>query len=156
MKRIFLSIAIATMLTGAISAQDYKTSLGLRAGVPYGLTVKHFVSQSNAIEAMASSRWGGLIVTGLFENEHWTGEFPGLNWFWGFGGHAGFWNAGANPYIDATYTGAVIGLDAILGLEYTFDEIPLNLSLDVLPTLNLIGTTGWGGFNGALSIRYVF
>ena len=43
-----------------------------------------------------------------------------------------------------------------LGLEYTFDEIPLNLSLDLLPSINLIGSTGWGGINGALSVRYVF
>ncbi len=54
------------------------------------------------------------------------------------------------------YSGPVIGIDGILGLEYTFDEIPLNLSLDILPSLNLIGSSGWGGINGALSIRYVF
>ncbi len=40
--------------------------------------------------------------------------------------------------------------------EYTFDEIPLNLSIDLLPTFNIIGYTGWGGINGALSVRYVF
>jgi hypothetical protein len=71
-------------------------------------------------------------------------------------GHAGFWGVGRNPNVDATYNGSVLGLDAIIGLEYTFDEFPINLSLDLLPTVNLIGDTGWGGINGALSIRYVF
>lgn len=149
---LFLSIAFSSVTI----AQDYRTGIGLRAGVPYGLTVKHFLTKSNALEGILASRWGGFIITGLYENEHWTGEYPGLNWYWGFGAHVGFWSVGANPRVDETYSGAVIGADAILGLEYTFDEIPLNLSLDILPTFNLIGYSGWGGINGALSIRYVF
>ncbi len=156
MKRIFIVIAILTTLTLTSSGQDYRTSLGLRAGLPYGLTVKHFLGKYNALEGILASKWGGFVITGLYENEHWTGEYPGLNWFWGFGAHVGFWDAGRNPNIDATYVGSVIGADAILGLEYTFDEIPLNLSLDLLPSVNLIGSTGWGGINGGLSIRYVF
>jgi hypothetical protein len=156
MKRMFLMIVLAAALMATSAGQDYKTSLGLRAGLPYGLTVKHFLSKKNALEGILASKWGGFVVTGLYENEHWTGEYPGLNWFWGIGAHAGFWDAGRNPNIKETYEGSVIGLDVIAGLEYTFDEIPLNLSLDLLPTFNLIGDTGWGGINGAISIRYVF
>ena len=156
MKKTLLILAITLSFNIAMNAQDYKTSLGLRAGLPYGLTVKHFLSEQNAFEGILASRWGGFVVTGLFENEHWTGEYPGLNWFWGFGAHLGFWDAGTNPNFNATYTGSVLGLDGILGLEYTFDEIPLNLSIDILPTVNLIGYAGWGGINSAISVRYVF
>jgi hypothetical protein len=156
MKRAFFIIAFIAALSISSYGQDYRTSFGLRAGLPYGLTVKHFLSKYNAVEGLLASSWGGFVITGLYENEHQTGQYPGLNWFWGFGGHIGFWDAGRNPRVDATYVGAVIGADAILGLEYTFDEFPLNLSLDLLPTINLIGNTGWGGINGALSIRYVF
>jgi hypothetical protein len=156
MKRIFLLIAFVTLLGSMVYSQDYRTSLGLRGGLPYGLTVKHFLSKTNALEGILASSWGGFVVTGLYENEHWTGKYPGLNWFWGLGAHAGFWDTGMNPNVDETYSGSIIGADAIIGLEYTFDEIPLNVSLDLLPTFNLIGYTGWGGINGALSIRYVF
>lgn len=156
MKRTFFILILFAAISLSSYGQDYRTSLGLRAGLPYGLTVKHFLNKYNALEGMLASSWGGFVITGLYENEHWTGEYPGLNWFWGFGGHVGFWDMGRNPNVAASYTGAVIGVDAILGLEYTFDEIPLNLSLDLLPTVNLIGDTGWGGINGALSIRYVF
>jgi len=157
MKRVFLLIAIIAAITVTAAGQDYKTSLGLRAGYPYsGLTIKHFLNKKNALEGMLGTSWGGFVATGLYENEHWTGEYPGLNWFWGIGAHAGFWDAGRNPKIVDTYEGSVIGLDLIAGLEYTFDEIPLNLSLDLLPTFNLIGDTSWGGINGAISIRYVF
>jgi len=156
MKKVLLVLAIVLALNITANSQDYRTAVGLRAGVPYGLTVKHFMNETNAFEGILASRWGGFSITGLYENEHWTGEYPGLNWFWGFGGHIGFWDAGNNPRVNATYTGSVIGVDGILGLEYTFDEIPLNLSFDILPTINLIGYSGWGGINSAISIRYVF
>lgn len=156
MKRILLLFVTVVFLTVSLHGQDYKTSVGLRAGLPYGLTVKHFLNKTDALEGLLASSWGGFVVTGFYENEHWTGQYPGLNWYWGVGGHAGFWDAGRNPNLDQTYVGSVIGVDGIIGLEYTFDEIPLNLSLDLLPTINLIGSTGWGGINGALSVRYVF
>lgn len=156
MKKLIIGLSLIISLGLTLNAQEYKTSLGLRAGVPYGLTIKHFPGKSNAIEGILAIRWQGFIATALFENEHWTGQYPGFNWFWGLGAHVGFWDAGNNPNLNQTYYGSVIGVDGILGLEYTFDEIPLNLSLDLLPTVNLIGSTGWGGINGALSIRYVF
>lgn len=156
MRRIFFLVILFSGLSISLFGQDYRTSLGFRAGLPYGLTVKHFLSKTNALEGVLASRWGGFVITGLYENEHWTGEYPGLNWFWGFGAHAGFWDAGSNPNIDTDYVGSVIGADAILGIEYTFDDLPINLSLDLLPSLNIIGVTGWGGINGAISVRYVF
>ena len=156
MKKILPLIIVFCSLFATVGAQDYKTGLGIRAGVPFGVTVKHFLNEDNAIEGILASRWRGLVVTGLYEFEYWTGEYPGLNWYWGAGAHLGVWGATYNPNINETYSGAVIGVDGVLGLEYTFDEIPLNLSLDLLPSLNLIGFTGWGGINGALSIRYVF
>jgi hypothetical protein len=155
-KRIVIALVLFVSISFAANSQDYRTGIGFRAGVPYGLTVKHFISESNAIEGILASRWGGLVITGLYENEHWTGEYPSLNWYWGFGAHIGFWDTGYNPRINDSYTGSVIGVDGILGLEYTFDDFPLNLSLDILPTINLLGSTGWGGINGALSVRYVF
>jgi hypothetical protein len=157
MKKVLFTLLLFAFIGLWANAQDYKTSLGLRASVPYGLTIKHFVSKYNAIEGILASGWQGFEATALIENERWTGKYPGFNWFWGLGAHVGFWNAGDNPYLKNSYNGsAVIGVDGILGLEYTFDEIPLNLSVDVLPSINLIGSSGWGGSIGALSIRYVF
>ncbi|HKL66789.1 MAG TPA: hypothetical protein VJ877_02770, partial [Bacteroidales bacterium] len=124
MKRTILILFSAFIIGSALNAQDYKTSLGLRAGFPYGVTVKHFLNETNALEGILASSWGGFVVTGLYENEHWTGQYPGLNWFWGFGAHIGFWDNN-NNYIDDPDVGSVLGADFILGMEYTFDEIPL-------------------------------
>jgi len=155
MKRLLLIIGIVTMVGVAANGQDYKTALGLRLGWPAnGFTVKHFLNQTNAIEGILATSHGGFVVTGLYENEHWTGEYPGLNWFWGFGAHIGYWDN--NPYVDEADSGTILGADFIIGLEYTFDEIPLNLSIDLMPSVNLLGSTGWGGLYGGISVRYVF
>jgi hypothetical protein len=154
MKKALIILLLAGLLNFTLKAQDYKTSLGLRAGYPYGLTIKHFVSEANAFEGILAANWGGFVAIALYENEHWTGHYPGFNWFWGLGAHIGSWDN--NPHVRSTYTGSIFGVDGIVGLEYTFDEIPLNLSLDLLPSVNLIGDTNWGGIFSALSIRYVF
>ena len=155
MKKTVIIIFSLFVLGFSVDAQDYRTSAGLRAGFPYGVTVKHFLNETNALEGILASSWGGFVVTGLYENVHWTGEYPGLNWFWGFGAHLGFWGTRSN-FIDDPGVGSIVGADLVLGLEYTFDEIPLNLSLDVMPSVNLIGYTGWNGVQGGLSVRYVF
>ena len=159
MKKSLLIILLIIPLGTSLNAQEYKTSLGLRIGYPYyGITIKHFMNDYNAVEGILGSSFNGFVATGLFENVHWTGKYPALNWYWGIGAHAGFWDAGANKYItDKNFTGgAVLGVDGGLGMEYTFDKIPLNLSLDAIPSVNLIGSFGWGGINIGLSVRYVF
>ncbi|MCD4768836.1 MAG: hypothetical protein K8R35_01545 [Bacteroidales bacterium] len=155
MKRLLITLTILAFITITAGAQDYRTAIGLRGGYPAnGVTIKHFLNTSNAVEGILATSHGGFVVTALYENEHWTGEYPGLNWFWGFGAHIGFWDS--NPYIDNVDVSTVLGADFILGLEYTFDEIPLNLSIDLLPSVNLLGYSGWGGIHGGLSIRYAF
>ncbi len=48
------------------------------------------------------------------------------------------------------------GIGAQLGLEYCFEEIPLQLSLDWKPSFNLVPATGFGWQGLALGIRYLF
>ncbi|HAX94627.1 MAG TPA: hypothetical protein DCY25_11950, partial [Bacteroidales bacterium] len=74
------------------------------------------------------------------------------------GGHIGFWN-GDNTYDrwgDAGTNYTVIGIDGILGIEYNFEEVPINIGLDWKPAFNLTGYSGFWGDGGALSIRYIF
>jgi len=155
MKKLILIIGVIATLGITAQGHDYRTALGIRLGWPAnGVTVKHFLNETNAVEGIIATSYGGFVLTGLYENEHWTGEYPGLNWFWGFGAHLGFWDS--NPYADQFSGSTIVGADFIVGLEYTFDEIPLNLSMDLMPSVNLIGYTGWGGIKGGISVRYVF
>jgi hypothetical protein len=161
MKRIVTVLLFLLLLNIASNGQQYyrtSTSVGLRIGFPYGLTVRHFIDRYNALEFIAAANLRGFIAAGLIENEHKTFIYPGLYWYWGLGVHGGVVDTNKNTYIYTrkAYAGPVFGVDAVIGLDYTFREIPLNLSFDLLPSINLAGYTGWNGLNTALSARYVF
>ncbi|HLP73142.1 MAG TPA: hypothetical protein VK155_09585 [Bacteroidales bacterium] len=158
MKKIILATIVVFIIAVSASAQDYKTGIGLRAGYPAGLTVKHFLNRTAALEGLLSTRWGGFVVTGLFEAHKPLADVDRLHWFYGFGAHVGFWNGHYNYNYwgepGTAYT--LVGIDGILGLEYNFKEIPVNIGLDWKPAFNLTGYQGFWGDNGALSIRYIF
>lgn len=139
------------------NAQDYTTGIGVRGGFYNGLTIKHFISERAAIEGIISSRWKGFNITGLYEIHQQAFDVAHLNWYYGAGGHIGFWKGkdvswGDNREDDYT----VVGIDGILGIEYNFQEIPINISLDWKPTMNIIGYSGFWGDGGAFSVRYIF
>ena len=158
MKKILFTCLIAFCLVSVSLAQDYKTGIGLRAGLYNGLTIKHFTGERSAFEVILASRWRGAQITGLYEIHNQAFETERLNWYYGFGAHVGFWDG------DYTYkywgvqnkNYAVIGIDGILGMEYNFTEIPINIGLDWKPGFNIVGYNNYWFDGGALSIRYIF
>lgn len=139
------------------NAQDYNTGIGVRGGLSNGITIKHFLSEKNALEFLVASRWRGYNITGLYEIHNDISGAPGLRWYYGLGGHIGRWKGYSNhPWFPKEEYYTVVGADLILGLEYTFEELPLNLGLDYKPAFNFYGYTGFWGDEGALSIRFVF
>ncbi|HOO99925.1 MAG TPA: hypothetical protein PK766_10220 [Bacteroidales bacterium] len=158
MLKIRFVLVLLLVVALNVSGQPFKTAAGLRFGFPYGISVKHFLDRDDAIEFVAAANLRGFIISALFENEHETGLEPRLYWYWGLGVHAGVIDASRTPYLYSReeYAGPVIGVDALIGLEYVFRNIPLNLSFDILPSINLGGYTGWNGLNTAISVRYVF
>ncbi|MCX6253729.1 MAG: hypothetical protein NTV31_04540 [Bacteroidia bacterium] len=156
MKKIILTFILALSIVILASAQEYKTGVGLRGGFSNGLTIKHFVSEKAAFEGLLSTRWQGFDITGLYEIHNQAFEVQHLNWYFGFGAHIGFWNGDNVPWGDPNTSYTVIGLDGILGIEYSFNEAPINIGIDWKPAFNLIGYSGFWGDGGALSIRYIF
>jgi hypothetical protein len=146
-----LTIVIAVFSNA--KSQDYKTGIGFRGGYSNGLTVKHFISETNALELLVAGRWGGLNITGLYE-VHKPLTSPSTRWYYGGGAHLGFWNGVRNPWFRDTDQHTVVGLDGILGMEYNFVDYPFNLSLDYKPSLNFYGYFGyWGEL--AVSFRFL-
>ncbi len=158
MKRLVLLLAAGLFFASTATAQDnsYKTAAGIRAGLMAGLTIKHFTNTRGALEGIVSSRWGGVNITGLYEIHDVAFDEPGLNWYYGFGGHVGFWGGDRNPWFDDNDTHTVVGVDMILGIEYTIPGSPVNLSLDWKPAVNLIGDSGFLVDDVALSLRFAF
>lgn len=156
MKKTLLVSAIVLCFAIASNAQDYRTGIGLRGGFYNGLTIKHFVGEKSAFEGLLATRWSGFEVTGLYEIHNPLADVDRLRWFYGIGAHLGFYDSDYTNWGDPGTSYTVIGADLILGLEYSFSEIPLNLSLDWKPAFNLIGYSKFFGDGGALSIRYIF
>lgn len=139
------------------SAQQYRTAIGLRAGTSAGFDVKHFVNRYNAIEGLVESRWNGVNFVGLYEWQKGPIDSNGIEWFIGVGGHIGTWNTRHyNPWFNEPYPRSyhVAGVDGIIGLEYTFRDVPINLAVDYRPSFNITEYTGFWLDNVGLSVRY--
>ncbi len=156
MKKLMFILLIALLAAAGANAQDYNTGIGLRGGAWNGLTVKHFMNGKAAIEGLFDSRWHGFNLTGLYEIHNQAFNTERLKWYYGAGAHIGFYDADNKKWGNNTGSYSIVGIDGILGLEYSFKEIPINLSLDWKPTFNLIGYSGFWGDGGAISIRYIF
>lgn len=149
MKKTIVSTLTLFIFSITSKAQDggYKTAVGVRLGpstpvVKSGITLKHFLG-NNAIEGIVSFG-DGISICGLYEI-HKPIATENLQWFIGFGGYVGFNNSTSN-----------IGGAGIVGLDYKFPLIPLNLSLDWKPELNLISKVGFESSAVGFSARFTF
>ena len=158
MKKIVTFFIALFSFFSIINAQDYHTGIGLRGGFSNGLTVKHFTGEKSALEFILDSRWRGVEITVLYEVHNVAFDTERLKWYYGAGGHVGFWNGDytKNYWGDPGQSYTVVGLDGILGLEYSFREAHINLGIDWKPSFNFIGYSGFWADGGAISIRYIF
>ena len=141
-------------------SQSYTTGIGLRAGWHPGLTVKHFISGSSAIEGILHTRYRyrGWVITGLYEKHVSAFNVEGLQWLYGLGAHVGTFREGFYKdrwgyyHKERVFTA---GIDGILGIEYFIGEIPFTIGADIKPYFDIING-GLGYWDGAISIRYAF
>ena len=156
MKITKLLMLIAFISIGHLSkAQLYKSALGIRLGPSNGVTYKSFIRKNAAIEAIATFRYQGIGLTGLYEIHGRAFNSRDFNWFIGGGGHVYVWGDNRPKFLDREQR-TVLGLDGILGLEAKLRGIPLAISLDWKPTINIINYSGFWGDEIALSLRYTW
>ena len=155
MKRsILLIIAITTTVFSSLYSQDYKTALGLRLSsngpaVNNSVTLKHFVNPKLAVEALFTFDKRAAIG-GLLEVHNDMPSTEGLKWFYGAGAYLGFDS-------DKTHTDrALMGAQGIIGLDYKFTNLPLNLTLDWKPELNIIDNINFEPAAVGFSLRFTF
>lgn len=139
-------IAIFTMLIlacSAASAQDYKVGLGVRGGgVMSGINAKYNFNAINSLEGTLDFV-NGFNLVGLYEFNHKIA--PDFNLYYGLGANIGAWSSSF-----------VLGVDAIVGVEYLIPSVPLGISLDYKPFMNLIGYTHFHAADFGLAVRYTF
>lgn len=146
MKRIFIFfIPLIFIFSQTGTAQEYSSAIGLRAGMGANISYKKFVGSEAAFELIGGFNFGDVYASLVFEKHNrFANDIPGLTWYWGVGGSIVLEEGGVG----------VGGLGAI-GLEYSFYDIPLNISLDWMPHLFLIGGRNFDARGGGLSLRYI-
>lgn len=148
--KTLLFAALLLLSASTVSAQNYRTGVGARVGFFNGITVKHFVSPGNALEGIVNFRWGGAIITGLYEWQQPIHSAPGLDYYLGVGAHIGFFD----KYKWDEDQSTVFGADLVAGLEYTFPTAPFSIALDYKPAFNFIRDNHIWADGVALSLRF--
>lgn len=149
-KQLFLLavlLGLSTMVSHKMVAQEYKTGVGLRfAYYTPGLSINHFINPNTDIEGIISSKYGlDYILTGLYKKHKpldWGIEE--LSWYYGGGAHLG--SAVSLP---------IVGIDGVVGLEYVFKDIPVAVSLDASPFVDVLPEFRVS-MDVGLGIHYIF
>jgi hypothetical protein len=159
MKNRMILVAMLSILINA-NSQMYTTALGVRADASTldvalaEISVKHFFSEKNAFEINFGAGRYFLWSQLLFHSNNRLKK--DIEWYWGAGVDGGYWftgsHGGGGKYDQ---NGAWLGLDGVLGIEYTFNYIPINLAMDMGPTFRVIPAYKLGWMLG-FTIRYGF
>jgi hypothetical protein len=157
MKKFFVTTALFLLIGIVVSAQDYRGGFGFRGGPSNGLTLKYFILPDVALEGLLTARYNGYNITALYEIHKQPFSVSNLYFYYGFGGHFGSWQTvSGKHWWDDNVSHTVIGADAIAGIEYNFAAIPMNISLDIKPGLNIIGYPKIWIDEFSLSVRYIW
>ncbi|MBX3240782.1 MAG: hypothetical protein KIT80_23175 [Chitinophagaceae bacterium] len=170
MKKSLLILVCFAGLFGSTYAQDggdYKSAIGGRVGGGYydliAGSYKVFVTDPGAIEVNVGFRpygitgynWFNLSASLSYQHHFPIGSVEGLKWFVG-GGVTAYNSFSSN---DA-YKGFGLGLFPTGGVDYKFNNIPLNVSADIRPTFSIVNPYSYYNRfyagNGGISARYTF
>lgn len=144
---LFILFLTASGLFNLTNAQDYKMALGVRlsssgAIVNNSISLKHFISQATAVEGLLT--FGDPSALGVLFEVHKFIDQSNLNWFYGAGAYVGFARR------------SNFGAQGIVGLDYKFPNVPLNLSLDWKPELNIISVIFFEPATLGFTARFTF
>jgi hypothetical protein len=154
------SAVIFTFLTisffsSTVNAQSAGTNqIGLRLGGFSGVTFRHITGDNIGIQAVLLADYHGdwTIISVMAEKHIPLGEqfvfYLGAGAFFG-GNHDHYYDRDMDHYWNPA-----IGLQGVLGFDYYFKSVPLNLGIDVTPRFSFM----YDHFpiDGAVSLRYIF
>ena len=145
----FIIIVVVIIFGLSSQSQVFERQLGVRLGTMSGITGKVIMNKKTAIEGALGFRKGGIQLYTLLESYKVLDKNTNQNWYMYFGGgaHVGYvngynrirrWSNTAGYYWEEEHTsGSVIGLDAVMGVEYNIPNVPLVLFVQIKPLVEL-------------------
>lgn len=153
MKLLMLTVAL---LVAAASAQMSGTGIGIIVGEPTGLSLKSWLSAKSAITVGAAWSFrndGSLLLWADYTLHSFniTGASSprSLAFYYGIGGKVGFVDRNDND------NETVIGARVPLGLMLPIGDAPVEIFLEVVPTVDLSPDTDFG-VNGGIGVHFFF
>ncbi|MCX8020418.1 MAG: hypothetical protein N2747_08000 [Chitinophagaceae bacterium] len=139
-------------------SQTYKTALGVRFSSAHAvqnnsISFKQFVTDKSAVEVLFS--FGDPVAIGALVHKHKSLLPAGLSWYYGGGAFICFVKT-FNPQTQKNQTEFRIGGQGVVGLDYKFSQIPLNLSLDWKPELHFFSDISFEPSVVGLTLRFTF
>ena len=146
-KVVLLSLILIAIFENSASAQ-YRHQAGVRLGsadqvLSTGFTYRYHFNNGKAVEAILNLR-DPIALGALYEVFKPINAVPNLHWFYGGGAYVGF--SGFDNF----------GITGIAGIDYQFNEVPINLTIDWKPELNLIEGVQFRASTVAVSVRFSF
>lgn len=148
------------------TARVYETAVGIRLGSPLSVSAKHFLHEEGAVELAVGFRnddpFSYIHISGAYQFHKPIGEVENLFYYVGAG--ASIIRCKYTPEYEipgeetGSFTSTYFALQGYVGVDYAFEDIPLNLSVDWIPTLNLGENSPQQSFSGgfwALAARFI-
>lgn len=147
----FTTLSLLILFSTQILAQ-FNHSIGLKANDNYGgLNYKIFVLNNNALDLTLHSNLNlDFGLSALFEHHQDFGRrYRAVSWYYGGGVHAGKSKMSHDKKLD-------VGVDAVLGMGYLAQSLPLGFSLDYLPGYSKDFSGGHFEYcNWSVAVRYI-
>ena len=159
MKKLLLLCLTAGIVlftqTDLKAQQTYKNAIGGRLGTANGITFKTFMTGDRALDFILNfsdnNDKSTFRFTGLYEIHNDINNAPGLRWYYGPGATVGTRKDKGDDNSDL-----LVSIDGVLGLDYKFDGVPINLALDWKPAIEITPNTEFDAEGFGLSIRFTF
>jgi len=150
-------IAVVVLFAAVSSAQMTGTGIGIVLGEPTGLSLKSWLSTNSAVTVGAAWSFehdGSLFLWADYTLHSFNitnaADPRSLAFYYGIGGKVSFIDRN-EPQEDDT----VIGVRIPLGLMLPIHTAPIDVFLEIVPTLNLAPDTEFG-VNGGIGAHLFF
>lgn len=163
MKTLLISILLLFAVF-ASKAQLYERKVGVRLGYATGIFYDKQIDDLSSYRFMMSFRGNGRHFTAMkYFQKYKLDQLPeNFSFYYGYGAHAGFVRWYENVEVENVgnltelRSGPVLGLDALIGISYDFQKLPISLTADVKPFFDVLGKRGFHSTVYDLSIGAVY